>query len=83
MVGAAYVVAEGQIFTERVPAELAAKPEIRRAYLLVARMSNTAGAFPDAAKFVRGTVYSNGRLQHREDGGQLYAHVLDGGDDGY
>jgi branched-chain amino acid transport system ATP-binding protein len=29
----AYVVAEGRIFTEGVPAELAAKPEIRRAYL--------------------------------------------------
>jgi branched-chain amino acid transport system ATP-binding protein len=29
----AYVVAEGKIFTEGLPAELAAKPEIRRAYL--------------------------------------------------
>jgi branched-chain amino acid transport system ATP-binding protein len=29
----AYVVAEGRIFTEGLPAELAAKPEIRRAYL--------------------------------------------------
>jgi branched-chain amino acid transport system ATP-binding protein len=29
----AYVVAEGRMFTERLPAELAAKPEIRRAYL--------------------------------------------------
>jgi len=29
----AYVVAEGRIFTEGRPAELAAKPEIRRAYL--------------------------------------------------
>ncbi len=29
----AYVVAEGRIFTEGVPAELAAKPEIRKAYL--------------------------------------------------
>jgi branched-chain amino acid transport system ATP-binding protein len=29
----AYVVAEGRIFTEGPPAELAAKPEIRRAYL--------------------------------------------------
>jgi branched-chain amino acid transport system ATP-binding protein len=29
----AYVVAEGRIFTEGFPAELAAKPEIRRAYL--------------------------------------------------
>jgi ABC-type lipopolysaccharide export system ATPase subunit len=33
MVGAAYVVAESLIFIEGVPAELAAKPEIRRAYL--------------------------------------------------
>jgi branched-chain amino acid transport system ATP-binding protein len=29
----AYVVAEGRIFTEGLPAELSAKPEIRRAYL--------------------------------------------------
>jgi branched-chain amino acid transport system ATP-binding protein len=29
----AYVIAEGRIFTEGLPAELAAKPEIRRAYL--------------------------------------------------
>ena len=29
----AYVVAEGRIFTKGRPAELAAKPEIRRAYL--------------------------------------------------
>ena len=29
----AYVVAEGRMFTEGLPAELAAKPEIRRAYL--------------------------------------------------
>jgi branched-chain amino acid transport system ATP-binding protein len=29
----AYVIAEGRIFTEGQPAELAAKPEIRRAYL--------------------------------------------------
>ena len=29
----AYVVAEGRIFMEGLPAELAAKPEIRRAYL--------------------------------------------------
>ena len=29
----AYVVAEGRIFTEGLPAELTAKPEIRRAYL--------------------------------------------------
>jgi branched-chain amino acid transport system ATP-binding protein len=29
----AYVVAEGRIFTEGMPAELAAKPEIRKAYL--------------------------------------------------
>jgi branched-chain amino acid transport system ATP-binding protein len=29
----AYVVAEGRIFMEGVPQELAAKPEIRRAYL--------------------------------------------------
>jgi branched-chain amino acid transport system ATP-binding protein len=29
----AYVVAEGRIFTEKQPKELAAKPEIRRAYL--------------------------------------------------
>jgi len=29
----AYVVAEGRIFMEGVPAELAAKPEIRKAYL--------------------------------------------------
>ncbi len=29
----AYVVAEGRIFTEGVPAELSAKPEIRKAYL--------------------------------------------------
>ena len=29
----AYVIAEGRIFTEGRPAELAAKPEIRRAYL--------------------------------------------------
>ncbi len=29
----AYVVAEGRIFTEGVPAELTAKPEIRKAYL--------------------------------------------------
>jgi branched-chain amino acid transport system ATP-binding protein len=29
----AYVIAEGRIFTEGLPADLAAKPEIRRAYL--------------------------------------------------
>jgi branched-chain amino acid transport system ATP-binding protein len=29
----AYVVAEGCIFTEGLPADFAAKPEIRRAYL--------------------------------------------------
>jgi branched-chain amino acid transport system ATP-binding protein len=29
----AYVVAEGRVFTQGVPAELAARPEIRRAYL--------------------------------------------------
>jgi branched-chain amino acid transport system ATP-binding protein len=29
----AYVIAEGRIFTEGLPAELTAKPEIRRAYL--------------------------------------------------
>jgi branched-chain amino acid transport system ATP-binding protein len=29
----AYVIAEGRVFTEGLPAELAAKPEIRRAYL--------------------------------------------------
>jgi len=29
----AYVVAEGRIFTEGLPAELTANPEIRRAYL--------------------------------------------------
>ena len=29
----AYVIAEGRLFTEGLPAELAAKPEIRRAYL--------------------------------------------------
>jgi branched-chain amino acid transport system ATP-binding protein len=29
----AYVIAEGRLFTEGVPAELQARPEIRQAYL--------------------------------------------------